>query len=165
MNPAALKANLADLPKGATIIVDTHDFTARNLTKAGYDANPLDVVGDADDPLGEFAVLPVDLTGMTVEAVKEFGLSRKDAARAKNMFALGLLSWMYGRPTETTIASWRSGSPRSPTSATPTSRRSRRAGTSVRPPRRSWSSTRSSRPRWRPGPTATSPATWRWPTG
>ena len=47
---------------------------------------------------------PVDLTGMTVEAVKEFGLSRKDAARAKNMFALGLLSWMYGRPTETTIA-------------------------------------------------------------
>ena len=46
----------------------------------------------------------VDLTGMTVEAVKEFGLSRKDAARAKNMFALGLLSWMYGRPIETTIA-------------------------------------------------------------
>ena len=101
MNPAALKANLGDLPKGATIIVDTHDFTARNLTKAGYDANPLDLLGDANDPLGEFAVHPVDLTGMTVEAVKEFGLSRKDAARAKNMFALGLLSWMYGRPTET----------------------------------------------------------------
>ena len=99
MNPAALKANLGDLPKGATIIVDTHDFTARNLTKAGYAANPLD-----DDSLAEYAVHPVDLTGMTVEAVKEFGLSRKDAARAKNMFALGLLSWMYGRPTETTIA-------------------------------------------------------------
>ena len=47
---------------------------------------------------------PVDLTGMTVEAVKEFGLSRKDAARAKNMFALGLLSWMYGRPIDSTIA-------------------------------------------------------------
>jgi len=104
MNPAALKANLADLPKGATIIVDTHDFTGRNLTKAGYDANPLDFLGDANDPLGEFAVHPVDLTGMTVEAVKEFGLSRKDAARAKNMFALGLLSWMYGRPTDSTIA-------------------------------------------------------------
>ncbi|GAB3242188.1 2-oxoacid:acceptor oxidoreductase subunit alpha [Nocardioides dilutus] len=104
MNPAALKANLGDLPKGAAIIVDTHDFTARNLAKAGYDANPLEFVGDANDPLGEFAVHPVDLTGMTVEAVKEFGLSRKDAARAKNMFALGLLSWMYGRPTETTIA-------------------------------------------------------------
>ena len=77
--------------------MDTHDFTARNLTKAGYQANPLD-----DDSLADFAVHTVDLTGMTVEAVKEFGLSRKDASRAKNMFALGLLSWMYGRPTEST---------------------------------------------------------------
>jgi 2-oxoglutarate ferredoxin oxidoreductase subunit alpha len=99
MNPAALKANLGDLNKGAAIIVDTHDFNARNLAKAGYAENPLD--GDA---LADFALFPVDLTGMTVEAVKEFGLSRKDAARAKNMFALGLLSWMYGRPTETTVA-------------------------------------------------------------
>lgn len=99
MNPAALRANLGDLPVGATIIVDTHDFTARNLAKAGYDANPLD-----GDDLAEFAVHPVDLTGMTVAAVKEFGLSRKDASRAKNMFALGLLSWMYGRPTESTIS-------------------------------------------------------------
>ncbi|MBB6627339.1 2-oxoacid:acceptor oxidoreductase subunit alpha [Nocardioides sp. KIGAM211] len=98
MNPAALRANLADLPKGATIIVDTHDFTARNLTKAGYTTNPLE-----DDSLAEFSLHTVDLTGMTVEAVKEFGLSRKDAARAKNMFALGLLSWMYGRPIESTI--------------------------------------------------------------
>ncbi|GAA4112114.1 2-oxoacid:acceptor oxidoreductase subunit alpha [Nocardioides fonticola] len=104
MNPAALKANLGDLPKGATIIVDTHDFSARNLQKAGYEANPLDSLGDAGSILGEFAVHPIDLTGMTVEAVKEFGLSRKDAARAKNMFALGLLSWMYGRPTEPTEA-------------------------------------------------------------
>jgi 2-oxoglutarate/2-oxoacid ferredoxin oxidoreductase subunit alpha len=99
MNPAALRANLGDLPKGATIIVDTHDFTARNLTKAGYTANPLE-----DDSLAEHALHPVDLTGLTVAAVKEFGLSRKDAARAKNMFALGLLSWMYGRPVESTIA-------------------------------------------------------------
>src|SRR6201986_2381742 len=98
MNPAALRANLGDLPKGATIVVDTHDFSARNLTKAGYAGNPLE-----DDSLSEYAVHALDLTGMTVEAVKEFGLSRKDAARAKNMFALGLLSWMYGRPTETTI--------------------------------------------------------------
>ncbi|GAB3789804.1 2-oxoacid:acceptor oxidoreductase subunit alpha [Nocardioides ungokensis] len=98
MNPAALRANLADLPKGATIIVDTHDFTTRNLTKAGYTANPLE-----DDSLAEFALHPVDLTGLTVAAVKEFGLSRKDAARAKNMFALGLLSWMYGRPVDSTI--------------------------------------------------------------
>jgi len=104
MNPAALKANLGDLPKGATIIVDTADFTGRNLTKAGYVDNPLDKLGEPDDALGEFTVHAVDLTGMTVAAVKEFGLSRKDASRAKNMFALGLLSWMYGRPTETTIA-------------------------------------------------------------
>jgi 2-oxoglutarate/2-oxoacid ferredoxin oxidoreductase subunit alpha len=104
MNPAALKANLGDLPKGAVIIVDSHDFTDRNLAKAGYASNPLESLGDANDQLGEFVVHPVDLTGMTVEAVKQFGLSRKDAARAKNMFALGLLSWMYGRPTETTIS-------------------------------------------------------------
>ena len=93
MNPAALRANLADLPKGATIIVDTHDFTDRNLTKAGYSSNPLE-----DESLAEFAVFPLDLTGMTVEAVKEFGLTRKDASRAKNMFALGLVS-VDVRPT------------------------------------------------------------------
>jgi 2-oxoglutarate ferredoxin oxidoreductase subunit alpha len=99
MNPAALRANLGDLPKGATIVVDTHDFTTRNLAKAGYAEDPL-----TDGSLSEYAVHALDLTGMTVEAVKEFGLSRKDAARAKNMFALGLLSWLYGRPTESTIA-------------------------------------------------------------
>ncbi|HSV37640.1 MAG TPA: 2-oxoacid:acceptor oxidoreductase subunit alpha [Nocardioidaceae bacterium] len=98
MNPAALKANLEDIKKGASIIVDTHDFTSRNLTKAGYAANPLE-----DESLDEFQVHALDLTGMTVESVKEFGLSRKDAARAKNMFALGMLSWMYGRPTESTV--------------------------------------------------------------
>ena len=97
MNPAALRANLGDLQPGAAIIVDTHDFTARNLTKAGYTQSPLE-----DDSLSDYALHTVDLTGMTVEAVKEFGLSRKDASRAKNMFALGLLSWMYGRPTEST---------------------------------------------------------------
>ncbi|QYJ03817.1 2-oxoacid:acceptor oxidoreductase subunit alpha [Nocardioides panacisoli] len=103
MNPAALKANIDDLPKGAAIIVDTHDFTKRNLTKAGYETNPLDLLGDTNDPLGEFQVHPVDLTGITVEAVKEFGLTRKESSRAKNMFALGLLSWMYGRPVESTL--------------------------------------------------------------
>ncbi|MEX0427403.1 2-oxoacid:acceptor oxidoreductase subunit alpha [Nocardioides sp. DS6] len=109
MNPAALKANLGDLPKGAAIIVDTHDFTPRNLQKAGYAESPLpgdsaDPAGAADSPLADYQVHTLDLTGMTVEAVKEFGLSRKDAARAKNMFALGLVSWMYGRPTEPTTA-------------------------------------------------------------
>ncbi|MBO9522369.1 MAG: 2-oxoacid:acceptor oxidoreductase subunit alpha [Nocardioidaceae bacterium] len=98
MNPAALKANLADMKPGTSIIVDSHDFTTRNLQKAGYDGNPLE-----DDSLADYNLSVLDLTGMTVEAVKEYGLSRKDAARAKNMFALGLLSWMYGRPTETTI--------------------------------------------------------------
>ncbi len=98
MNPAALRANLGDLPSAATIIVDTADFTKRNLAKAGYTENPLD-----DGSLSDYAVHPVDLTGMTIEAVKEFGLSRKDASRAKNMFALGLLSWLYGRPTESTV--------------------------------------------------------------
>ncbi|MCW2753925.1 MAG: korA [Marmoricola sp.] len=102
MNPAALKANLADMKPGTAIIVDSHDFSARNLIKAGYETNPLEEEGHGS--LAEDYNLSVlDLTGMTVEAVKEFGLSRKDAARAKNMFALGLLSWMYGRPTETTI--------------------------------------------------------------
>lgn len=99
MNPAALRANLADMAPGTTIIVDSHDFTGRNLTKAGYAANPLE-----DESLTAYALQVIDLTGMTVEAVKEFGLSRKDAGRAKNMFALGLLSWMYGRPTETTVS-------------------------------------------------------------
>ena len=76
MNPAALKANLGDLPRGAAIIVDTHDFTKRNLDKAGYSANPLE-----DESLAEFAVHTLDLTGMTVEAVKEYGLSRKDGEK------------------------------------------------------------------------------------
>ena len=98
MNPAALRANLTDVPRGSTIIVDTHDFGARNLTKAGYAQSPLD-----DGTLDPFSVHAVDLTTLTVEAIKEFGLSRKDASRAKNMFALGLLSWMYGRPIESTI--------------------------------------------------------------
>ncbi len=99
MNPAALKANLADLKKGAIVIVDSHDFTTRNLNKAGYTENPLET-----DALAEYDVHAFELTDMTVEAVSEFGLSRKDASRAKNMFALGLLSWMYGRPTESTIS-------------------------------------------------------------
>ncbi len=98
MNPAALKANVRDVPRGSTIIVDSHDFGGRNLTKAGYEQNPLE-----DGSLEQFQLHPVDLTTLTVEAVKAFGLSRKDAARAKNMFALGLLSWMYGRPVDPTI--------------------------------------------------------------
>ena len=97
MNPAALKANLADLRPGGELLVNSDEFDSRALTKAGYDASPLD-----DDSLQGYRLHPVPLTSLTVEALKEFGLSRKEAQRAKNMFALGLLSWMYHRPTEGT---------------------------------------------------------------
>ncbi|WP_320776640.1 2-oxoacid:acceptor oxidoreductase subunit alpha [Streptomyces sp. CRN 30] len=97
MNPAALKANLADLPRGAEIIVNTDEFTRRALQKVGYDTSPLE-----DGSLAGYSLHPVPLTTLTVEALKEFDLSRKEAERSKNMFALGLLSWMYHRPTEGT---------------------------------------------------------------
>jgi 2-oxoglutarate ferredoxin oxidoreductase subunit alpha len=98
MNPAALKANLEDLPRGADLIVNTDEFTKRNLTKVGYEANPLD-----DGSLEAYNVHPIGLTSMTVEALKEFSITKKEAERAKNMFALGLLSWLYNRPTEGTL--------------------------------------------------------------
>jgi len=98
MNPAALKANIADLPHGGVIIADRADFTKRNLAKVGYDSDPL-----TDGSLADYQLHALDLTGMTVTAVKQFGLSRKDAARAKNMFALGLLAWLYHRPVEGTL--------------------------------------------------------------
>jgi 2-oxoglutarate/2-oxoacid ferredoxin oxidoreductase subunit alpha len=97
MNPAALKANIGDLPKGADIIVNTDEFSARNLTKVGYPNNPIE-----DGSLEAYHVHPVALTSMTVEALKDFDLTKKEAERAKNMFALGLLSWLYHRPTEGT---------------------------------------------------------------
>jgi 2-oxoglutarate ferredoxin oxidoreductase subunit alpha len=98
MNPAALKANLGDMPKGATIIVDTHDFTERALARIGWSSNPI-----TDGTLENYTVHAIDLTDLTLNALSESGLSRKDAGRAKNMFALGLLSWMYSRPTADTI--------------------------------------------------------------
>ncbi|PBC78200.1 2-oxoglutarate ferredoxin oxidoreductase subunit alpha [Streptomyces sp. TLI_235] len=94
MNPAALKANLPDVPHGAEIIVNTDEFTKRALAKVGYAADPL-----GDGSLDAFRLHKVPLTSLTLEALKESGLARKDAERAKNMFALGLLSWMYHRPT------------------------------------------------------------------
>jgi 2-oxoglutarate/2-oxoacid ferredoxin oxidoreductase subunit alpha len=97
MNPAALKANVGDLPRGAEIIVNTDEFTRRAMQKVGYDTSPLE-----DGSLDGYRLHPVPLTTLTVEALKEFGLSRKEAERSKNMFALGLLSWMYHRPTEGT---------------------------------------------------------------
>jgi 2-oxoglutarate/2-oxoacid ferredoxin oxidoreductase subunit alpha len=97
MNPAALKANIADLPKGAVLIANTDEFTKRNLTKVGYDANPLE-----DGSLEDYQVHPVAMATLTRGALEATGLSKKDAERAKNMFALGLLSWMYHRPHEGT---------------------------------------------------------------
>jgi 2-oxoglutarate ferredoxin oxidoreductase subunit alpha len=98
MNPAALKANIGDVPGGAEIIVNTDEFTTRNLTKVGYASNPIE-----DGSLDGYAVHPVALTSMTVRALESFEISKKDAERAKNMFALGLLSWMYNRPVESTL--------------------------------------------------------------
>ena len=98
MNPAALKANLGDLLKGATIIVDTRDFTERALARIGWSSNPL-----TDGTLDSFTVHALDLTQLTLDALAGTSLSRKDAGRSKNMYALGLLSWMYSRPTEGTL--------------------------------------------------------------
>jgi 2-oxoglutarate/2-oxoacid ferredoxin oxidoreductase subunit alpha len=94
MNPAALKANIADLAAGGILIVNTDEFTKRNLTKVGYTTNPLE-----DGSLEQYTVHPVAMATLTRGALEETGLSKKDAERAKNMFALGLLSWMYHRPT------------------------------------------------------------------
>ena len=99
MNPAALMANLKDLPRGADLIVNTDEFTKRNLAKVGYDQNPLE-----DGSLDQYSVHPVPLTSLTVKSLEELDITRKDAERAKNMFALGLLSWLYGRPAEGTLS-------------------------------------------------------------
>ncbi|MFF9097152.1 MULTISPECIES: 2-oxoacid:acceptor oxidoreductase subunit alpha [unclassified Streptomyces] len=97
MNPAALKANIGDMPRGAEIIVNTDEFTKRAMQKVGYESNPLE-----DGSLDGYSLHPVPLTTLTVQALKDFDLTRKEAERSKNMFALGLLSWMYHRPTEGT---------------------------------------------------------------
>ncbi len=99
MNPAALKANIRDLPHGGMLIVNTDEFTKRNLTKVGYESNPLD-----DDSLAPYTVHQVAMATLTRGALEPTGMSKKDAERAKNMFALGLLSWMYHRGTADTEA-------------------------------------------------------------
>ncbi len=99
MNPAALKANVADLPRGGDLIVNTDEFTKRNLTKVGYDVSPLE-----DGSLERYHVHAVPITSMTVKALESFDITRKDAERAKNMFALGMLSWLYDRPADGTLS-------------------------------------------------------------
>ncbi|MFL5828542.1 MAG: 2-oxoacid:acceptor oxidoreductase subunit alpha [Solirubrobacteraceae bacterium] len=98
MNPAALRANLAELPRGATIIVNEDAFSKRNLEKAGYESNPLE-----DGSLREYRVHRIPMTSLTVRAVESVeDASTRDAGRAKNLFALGVLSWLYGRPADVT---------------------------------------------------------------
>jgi 2-oxoglutarate ferredoxin oxidoreductase subunit alpha len=100
MNPAALKADLDKVTKGGVLILNEDSFTQRNVEKAGYTTDPSE-----DDTLDGYQVYKVPMTSITVRATEGIGIGKKEAERAKNMFALGLVSWMFGRPTETTI-SW-----------------------------------------------------------
>ena len=98
MNPAALKADLAKVVLGGTVIVNEDAFTQRNVEKAGYAADPT-----ADGTLEGYQLFKVPMTSITVRATDGIGIGKKEAERAKNMFALGLVSWMFGRPTEPTL--------------------------------------------------------------
>ncbi len=98
MNPAALKANIDDLQRGGILIVNTDAFEERNLAKAGYDKNPLE-----DGSLDSFEVLEAPMEELTKEAVADTGVTGRNVLRSKNFFALGLLSWVFGRPLESTI--------------------------------------------------------------
>ena len=98
MNPAALKVNVGDLREGGQIIVDTGTFTDKNLQKAGYDANPLD-----DDSLSRYRIMAIDISKLTLESVKECGVSKKEGLRAKNLWTLGLIYWLYDRDIAVTV--------------------------------------------------------------
>src|SRR5205823_1282259 len=100
MNPAALKTNLKDLPPSGILVVDSDAFTDRNLTKAGYDGNPLE-----DDTLKGYRVHHLPITTLNLRALQEakVGLGRKEMDRCKNFFALGVLYWLYDRPLEPTL--------------------------------------------------------------
>jgi 2-oxoglutarate ferredoxin oxidoreductase subunit alpha len=98
MNPAALKSDLPKLESGGTVIVNTDAFEERNLTKAGYDANPIE-----DGSLDGYTVITAPMTELTKEVCKDLGVKPRDAERSKNFFALGLVSWLYTRPTEPTF--------------------------------------------------------------
>ena len=98
MNPAALKTNVKDLKPGGLIIADEGEFNARNLAKAQYDANPLE-----DDSLGKWQLVHFNISQLTMDAVKPFGLGNKEALRCKNMWTLGLALWMFDRDREPII--------------------------------------------------------------
>jgi 2-oxoglutarate/2-oxoacid ferredoxin oxidoreductase subunit alpha len=98
MNPAALKADLHHLVLGGIVIVNTDTFDERNLSKAGFKANPL-----TDGSLDQFRLVEVPMTSLTLTAVSPLGVKARDAERSKNFFALGLISWCYSRPIESTM--------------------------------------------------------------
>ncbi len=98
MNPAALKVSLEDLKIGGMIVVDEGTFDARNLAKAGFESNPLE-----DDTLAPYQTVQVNISKLTLEAVKDLGLSQREAVRCKNFWTLGLMLWMYGRDREATV--------------------------------------------------------------
>ena len=98
MNPAALRANVSEVVPGGIILANSGAFTRSNLDKAGYESNPLE-----NGSLFRFKVHAVDISKLTSHSVEGLGLSTKEAARAKNMFALGLMLWMYARLLEPTI--------------------------------------------------------------
>jgi len=91
-NPAALKVSLPLLDKGALVIVNNDTFTARNLTKAGYESDPRE-----DGTLNDYQVVTADISHLNLEAVKEFGMSKSEGGRCKNFYALGMLLWMFDR--------------------------------------------------------------------
>jgi 2-oxoglutarate ferredoxin oxidoreductase subunit alpha len=97
-NPAALKVSLEDLYPGGLIILDTGTFSARNLEKAGYTTNPLE-----DGTLTKYRTLKIDISKLTLEAVKALGLTSKEGLRCKNFWTLGLVYWLYGRSRQSTI--------------------------------------------------------------
>ena len=100
MNPAALKANIKDMPPGSTLLLNEDAFEQRNLDKAGYQANPIE-----DGSLSAYRIVQVPMTSITLESTKDLGVKPRDAERSKNFFALGLLSWMYTRPIDP-IVEW-----------------------------------------------------------
>ena len=155
MNPAALKTNLHDLVTGGIQIVNSGAFTEQHLQKSGYAHNPLE-----DDSLEAYRTFPVDIQKLTQTALAHSGLGTKEITRAKNMFALGLVLWMYSRTLERPIADIKAKfAPRLRKSPTPTSRFSRPASPTARPPRPSLKNTRSSRQSSPRASIATSPAT------
>jgi 2-oxoglutarate/2-oxoacid ferredoxin oxidoreductase subunit alpha len=97
MNPAALRTNLADLKSGGILVVNTEAYSEQNLQRAGYAKNPLE-----DGSLDRYQLFKVDITKLTVNALQDLGLSNREALRCKNFFALGLISWLYHRPIEST---------------------------------------------------------------